>query len=47
MRFDSETDLTLGKILSIPGVIIVVRSVFQEHSKYYPQVVLHNVGINL
>ena len=40
-RFESDDDLPLGKILSIPGMIIVVRSVFQEDIKYYPQVYLN------
>ena len=40
-RFKSYDDLSLGKILSIPGMIIVARSVLQEDSKYYSQVYLH------
>ena len=39
--FKSDDDLPLGKILSIHSMIVVVRSVFQEDSKYYPQVCLH------
>ena len=41
VKFESDDDLPLGKILSIPSMIIVVRSVFQKDSKYYPQVYLH------
>ena len=41
IRFESDDNLTLGKILSIPGMVIVVRSVFQEDKKYYPQVCFH------
>ena len=41
IRFKSDDDLPLGKILSIPSMIIVVGSAFQEDSKYYPQVCLH------
>ena len=44
IRFESNDDLSLGKILSIPSVIIVTRSVFQEDNKYYPQVYLHECG---
>ena len=40
IRFESDDDLTLGKILSIPVCIIVARSVFQEDNNYYPQVYL-------
>ena len=35
-RFDSNDDLPLGKILSIPILSIVVKSVFQTGNKYYP-----------
>ena len=41
IRFESDCNLPLGKILSIPGIIIVTRSVLQEENKYYPQVCLH------
>ena len=41
IRFESDDDLPLGKILSIPSMIIVVKSVFQKDSKYYPKVYLH------
>ena len=41
IRFESDDDLPLGKILSIPECIIAVRSVFQEDNNYYPQVYLH------
>ena len=40
IRFESDDNLSLGKILSIPSIIIVIRSVFQD-SKYYPQFYLH------
>ena len=41
IRFESDDDLPLGKILSIPSMIIVTRSVLQKYNKYYPQVYLH------
>ena len=41
IRFKSDDDLPLGKILSIPVCIIVVGSVFQEDNNYYPQIYLH------
>ena len=41
IRFESDDDLTFDKILSIPGMIIVVWSVLQEDNKYCPQVCLH------
>ena len=41
IEFESNDDLPLGKILNIPVCIIIVRSVFEEDGKYYPQVLLH------
>ena len=41
ISFGSDDDLPLGKILIIPKMIIVVRSVFQEDNNYYPQVCLY------
>ena len=37
VKFDSDDNLPLDKVLSLPKVTIVVRSVFQEDNKYYPQ----------
>ena len=41
IRFDSDDDLPLGKILSIPILSIVVKSVFQNENKYFPQINIH------
>ena len=38
IRFESDDNLPLGKMLSIPGMIIVVGSLLQEDNKYHPQV---------
>ena len=40
-RFESDDDLPLDKIISIPDTMVVIRSVFQENSKHYPQICLH------
>ena len=40
-RFESNDELPLSKILNVPVHIIIVKSVFQEESNYYPQVLLH------
>ena len=40
IRFGADKDLPLGKVLSVP-VMVITRSVFGEDSKYYPQVLLH------
>ena len=42
IRFDSDdNNLPLGKILKISVLIIVVKSVFQNNNKYYPQIHIH------
>ena len=46
ISFESDDDLPFTKILSIP-VIIITGSVFQEGNEYYPQVLLHELCINL
>ena len=41
IKFESDDDLPLGKILDIPVCIITVGYAFQENNNYYPQVYLH------
>ena len=41
IKFESDDELPLSKILSIPVCITTVGSVFQENNNYYPQVYLH------
>ena len=39
IMFDSNDDyLPLGKVLSFPILSIVLKSVFQKETKYYPQI---------
>ena len=38
IKFDSDDNLPLNKILKLCMLTIIVRSVFEEDSKYYPQV---------
>ena len=40
IKFNSNGDLPLNKILKLHDLTIIVRSVFEENSKYYPQVFL-------
>ena len=40
IKFESNDDLPLGKILNIPVCIMIVRSAFED-GNYYPQVLLH------
>ena len=43
---NSDDDLPLTKIVELHGMIIVVRSVFSDGNKYYPQVFLVNFTTN-
>ena len=38
IKFGRNDDLPLNKQLIFPTMTIVVRSVFQEDRKYYPQI---------
>ena len=40
IKFDSDDNLPLNKTIEIPIVAIVVRAVFYENNKYYPQLFL-------
>ena len=40
IKFDSDDNLPLNKLINIHIVTIVVRTVFHENNKYYPQVFL-------
>ena len=40
IKFNSDDKLPLNKTIEIPSMIIVVRAVFHENIKYYPQVSL-------
>ena len=41
IKFDSDDILPLNKILKLHNLKIIVRSVFEEYGKYYPQVFLN------
>ena len=40
IEFDSDKNIRLNKTMEIPTVTVVVRAVFHENDKYYPQVFL-------
>ena len=40
IKFNSDGMLPLNKAIEIPSMIIVVRDIFLENNKYYPQVFL-------
>ena len=41
IKFDSDDDFPLNKTIEIHNVTIVVKAVFHENNKYYPQVSLN------
>ena len=46
IKFNSDDELPLNKMIEILSMIIVVRAVSHENKIYYPQVFLHDVYIN-
>ena len=40
IKFSSDNNLPLNKMLKLHMLTIIVRSVFEEDGKYYPQVFL-------
>ena len=40
IKFNSDDELPLNKTIKIPAIKIVVRAVFHENNKYYPQLFL-------
>ena len=41
VKFESDDDLPISKIMNIPVCVIIIRDVFEESNKYYLQVLLH------
>ena len=41
IKFESDDDLPLGEVLNIPVCVLIIRGVFKEDSKYYPQILLY------
>ena len=42
IRFESDDDLQISKIINIPVCVIMIRGFLEEDSKYYPQILLHD-----
>ena len=40
IKFSSDDNFALNKILKLHNLTIIIRSVFEEDGKYYPQVFL-------
>ena len=41
IKFDSDDNLPLNKTLKLHDMIIVIRSIFEENGKFYPQIYLY------
>ena len=41
IKFNSDDDMPLNKQLKFINLTIIVRTVFEEDGKYYPQIFLH------
>ena len=41
IKFNSDDDLPLNKVVKVHNLTIIVRYVFEEDGKYYPQVFLN------
>ena len=46
IKFNSDDNLPLNKILELHNLTVIVRSILQEDSNYYPQVFQMNVCMN-
>ena len=42
IKFKTNDDLQLHKIINIPVCVVIISSIFKEDNKYYPQVLLHD-----
>ena len=42
LRFKTNDDFPLSKIINIPVCVVIVSSIFKEDGEYYPQVLLHD-----
>ena len=42
IRFKTNDDLPLNKIINIPVCVVIVSSIFKEDNEYPPQVLLHD-----
>ena len=41
IKFNSDDELPLNKTIEIPTMTIVVKAIFYENNKFYPQVLLY------
>ena len=47
IKFDSDDNSPLNKVLKFHAVIIIIRSVFERDGKYYSQIFLDDALVNI
>ena len=47
IKFNSDDDIPLNKVLNFRNLTIVIRSVFENDGKYYPQIYLDNALVDI
>ena len=47
IKFDSDDNLLLNKVIRFHAVITIIRSVFERDGKYYPQIFLDDPLVNI
>ena len=47
IKFKTSDDLPLSKIINIPVYAVIISIIFKENDKYHPQVLFHDVFINM
>ena len=47
IKFDSDDNLPLNKVLKFHAVIIFIRNVFERDGKNYPQIFLDDALVNI
>ena len=47
IKFDSDDNLPLNKVLKFHTVTIIIRSVFERDGKYYPQIFLDDALVKI
>ena len=40
IKIDTDDELPLNKLINFPTITLIIRSVFEEDGKYYPQIFL-------
>ena len=47
IRFNSDDDIPLNKVLNFRALTIVIRSIFENDDKYYPQIYLDDALLDI